>query len=162
MTKEEAIKDFVARELDSVPQEWVRIVMEHTGEFCPLPMWGTMWLVDGSWIGEGLMKGSRVMVSHKDEIDLDTIEDDSERERVAKALGDPKEYLEDYIDEEMAGAHCVLDKNGDPINLFIYEVADEYVIGVNGAGWNFYDGVWDRLYDLMGLQWHDREEVKAV
>jgi hypothetical protein len=30
-------------------------------------------------------------------------------------------------------------------------IADEYVIGINGAGWNFYDGVWGRLYDVCGI-----------
>jgi hypothetical protein len=34
---------------------------------------------------------------------------------------------------------------------------DEYIIGVNGAGWNFYDGVWDRLYDVAGLHWHSEK-----
>ena len=37
----------------------------------------------------------------------------------------------------------------------IYEVAGEYVVGVHGAGWNFYDGVWDRLYDVCGIRWHE-------
>lgn len=45
--------------------------------------------------------------------------------------------LERYIDEEMAGARCILDKDGDPTAAYIYDVAGDYVIGVHGAGWNF-------------------------
>ena len=63
--------------------------------------------------------------------------------------------LEQYIDEEMSGARCILNENGYTTAAYIYIVADEYVIGINGAGWNFYDGVWDRLYDVCGIRWHD-------
>lgn len=157
-TKAEAVKEFVQRDLNGVPQEWVRIVSENWGDHANLPMWGTMWIVD-SWIGEKLMKQSRVMAYSADEIDLDAIEDEKERKRVAKAIkaGD---YLEEYIDEEMGNEHCVLSKDGNTTALFVYEIGDEYVIGVHGAGWDFYHGVWDMLYDLMGLRWHDEVEAK--
>lgn len=157
MTKEEAVKEFVNRDLNAVPQEWVRIISEQSGDPAHLPMWGTMWIVD-SHIGERLMEHSRVMVESAAEIDLEAIDDVAERKRVAKAIkNEDYQVTENYVDEEMAYEHCVLDKNGDTTALFVYEVADEYVIGVNGAGWDFYDGVWDKLYDLLGLQWHTVE-----
>lgn len=162
MTKAEAVKEFVKCELNAVPQEWVRIVAEEKGDFYDaLPMWGTMWIVD-PWIGEKLMDHSRVMVGSISEIELDDIEDPAERKRVKKAIKEEDwSVLEDYIDEDMQHQRCVLDKDGRATALFVYEVADEYVIGVNGAGWDFYDGVWDRLYDLMGMQWHDAEGQKV-
>ena len=43
-TKQDAIREWVAREFNAVPQEWVRIAMEHFGYWEPLPMWGTMWM----------------------------------------------------------------------------------------------------------------------
>lgn len=161
-TKDEAVREFVARDLNAVPQEWVKIVTEHHGDYPTLPMWGTMWIVD-NFIGEDLVKHSRRMVGDKDEIDLDDIEDEDERARVEKAIKelDAEEVdwsgaalLENYIDEEMQGALCVLDKDGNTTALYVYDVGGEYVIGVNGAGWNFYHGVWDMLYDLLGFQWH--------
>lgn len=158
MNKQEAVEQFVTRDLNSVPQEWVQIVAEHEGEYPALPMWGTMWLVDENFIGEKLMEHSRVMVASASEIDLEDIEDEKERKTVTTAI--KKEdwtVLEEYIDEEMSGARCVLDKDGNTTALFVYEIADEYVIGVNGAGWNFYDGAWDKLYDLLELQWHEVE-----
>ena len=32
------------------------------------------------------------------------------------------------------------------------------LLGVDGAGYDFYEAHWAKLYDLRGLQWHDREE----
>jgi hypothetical protein len=63
--------------------------------------------------------------------------------------------LERYIDEEMSGARCILDEDGRPTAAYIYLIAGEYVIGINGAGWNFYDGVWDKLYDVCDIRWHE-------
>lgn len=121
------VEEFVQKELKSIPTEWVRIVAESVGEFPNLPMWGTMWFIDSTW-GERIMKGSALLQ-----------DDDSERE---------------HFDEEMAGAHCILDERGSETAMFIYEVNGQYLIGVHGAGWNFYQGAWDVLYDLLGLQWH--------
>lgn len=158
MNKKEAIEAMVKRDLNAVPQEWVQVVAEHNGEYPSLPMWGTMWFVD-NYTGEKLVENSRVMVSSAEEIDLDGIEDKKERKRVEEAINTADySVTEEYVDEEMAGERNVLDKDGNTTALFIYEVGDEYVIGVNGAGWNFYDGVWDRLYDLLGYQWHSEEK----
>ena len=55
----------------------------------------------------------------------------------------------------MSGAHRILDKDGNATAAYIYGIADDYVIGINGAGWNFYDGVWDKLYDVCGIRWHE-------
>ena len=63
--------------------------------------------------------------------------------------------MSDYINEEMAGARCILDEDGKPTAAYIYDIAGDYIIGVHGAGWNFYDGVWDKLYDVCGIRWHD-------
>jgi hypothetical protein len=46
--------------------------------------------------------------------------------------------------------HC---RHATPV--YIYDVAGEYVVGIHAAGWNFYDGVWDRLYDVCGIRWHE-------
>jgi len=155
MTKQEAIKLFVDRELNAIPQEWVKIVMEHEGQYDALPMWGWMWMVDRDFIGERLMDRSRLMVSSMEEIDLNAL-DGTEKEMVEKAIAEDV-FLEDYVDEEMAGAHCVLDKDGNTTALYVYDIGGYYLIGVNGAGWDFYDGVWNKLYDLLGLKWHDEQ-----
>jgi hypothetical protein len=160
MTKEEAIKEFVSRDLNAVPQEWVRIVAESKQEYPALPMWGTMWIVDENFIGEKLIAHSRVMVSDVTELDVNDMNEKAKEAYHKACYGEEYDYaaFEEYIDEEMAGERCVLDKDGKTTALFVYEIGDEYVIGVNGAGWDFYHGVWDKLYDLLDLHWHDQEE----
>lgn len=34
---------------------------------------------------------------------------------------------------------------------------DDIYLGINGAGYDFYEAHWNRLYDIMGLKWHDEE-----
>jgi len=132
MTKQEAIERFV-KELSPIPQEWVKIVADaKDANIYAWPMWGTMWFVD-QILGEKLMKHAQSTYA--------TIEEAKE----AGVSGDPEEYVND----EMAGAY-----NIKGTAAYIYEIDGEYLIGVHGAGWDFYDGVWDVLYDLCGYEWH--------
>jgi hypothetical protein len=161
MTKQEAISKWVD-EMSAVPDDWIRAVAEVLdGATFTTPMWGTMFLVN-EFDGEKFWDNSRVMVSEKEEIDLDQIEEkegEQRRKEVEKAIeADDWSVFEEYLDEEMAYERNVLDKDGRPTAAYIYEVAGVYVIGVNGAGWDFYDGVWDRLYDATGLHWHSEEK----
>ena len=161
MNKKEAIENWVSQEVSSIPQEWVKIIAEHIDhEYPSLPMWGTMFIVS-EFDGEKFMKNSRRMVYDKDDIDLDEIEEKEGKERrkvIEKAI-EEEDYskYEEYIDEEMDRAQCILDKDGNTTAAYIYEVDGRYIVGINGAGWNFYDGVWDRLYDVADLHWHTEE-----
>ena len=161
--KQDAIREWVAREFSAIPQEWVRIAVEHFGYADPLPMWGTMWIVNAH-LGEKFMQHSRVMAGDASDIDIESIDDGKERDNVQNAITGLKEenidwagcaILDDYINEEMAGARCILDQHGNTTAAYIYDIAGDYVIGVHGAGWNFYDGVWDTLYDVCGIRWHE-------
>jgi hypothetical protein len=140
-TKQAVIREWVAREFNAVPQEWVRIAMEHFGYWEPLPMWGTMWIVDAH-LGEKFMQHSRVMAGDASEINIERIEDEQKRDEVKNAITALKEenidwagcaILEDYINEEMSGVHRILDKDGNATAAYIYDIADDYVVGVNGA-----------------------------
>jgi hypothetical protein len=159
MNKAEAVQKWVDG-FNNIPQEWVKIVAESDSEYPTLPMWGTMFIVE-RFDGEKMLENSRRMVYDKEQIDLDEIEEkegEKRRQEVEKAIEDDAwDVLEDYIDEEMEGANCVL-KDGSPTSIFIYEIMDEYVIGVNGAGFNFFDSVWPSLYDACGLHWHTDED----
>ena len=59
-SKKDAIVEWVAREFNAIPQEWVHIILEHEHQCEPLPMWGWMWRVD-DFIGCKLWGNSRVM-----------------------------------------------------------------------------------------------------
>lgn len=44
----------------------------------------------------------------------------------------------------------------------IYESEDYgYIFGIDGAGYDFYESHWIPLYKARGLEWHDKEDVKA-
>ena len=158
--KDEAVREWVAREFNAISQEWVRIAMEHFGYAEPLPMWGWMWIVD-EYIGRKLWDNSRIMCADVDELRASLADNPNaygahERAELEKAIAaEDWSMLEQYIDEEMAGARCILDEHGNTTATYIYDIADDYVVGVHGAGWNFYDGVWDTLYDVCGIHWHE-------
>ena len=57
-------------------------------------------------------------------------------------------------DDEMYGSQEV--KN---TGIYAFKVADELVLGINGAGYDFFDAHWIPLYEALGLQWHDKEET---
>ncbi len=130
--KEECIKLWVERNFSGVPTEWVQAVAEKKGlDIYAWPMWGTMWLVD-DYIGEKLMEAS-VMMTTSDECE-----------------NHDKDTNCDTCDtEEMAGAY-----NIKGTSAYIYDIDGQYVVGIHGAGWNFYQGVWDALYDICGTEWH--------
>lgn len=132
MTKREAIIEFAQRRFDPIPTEWVRIIADRVGEYPRLPMWGTMWQIENYW-GEKLIAKAHIM-------DAYTNEDD---------------------DEEMTGEHNVRDIHDQATAVYVYEIDGRHLIGVHGAGWDFYDGVWDMLYDLYGMNWHEEETAYA-
>lgn len=153
MTKDQAVKQMV-KEFQAIPQDWVRIIMEHHNEYHALPMWDTMFIVD-DWFGRTLMSKCRRMVGSKDEVNPLEGETEEEQKRIQDAIDDDDDsVLQEYIDEEMGGELCLLDSSGSPTAVFVYEVDGQVLVGINGAGWNFYDGAWDKVYDALELKWH--------
>lgn len=45
------------------------------------------------------------------------------------------------------------------LELFVFE-SEDYgcLLGIDGAGYDFYDAFWVPLYTMRGLQWHELEE----
>lgn len=128
MTKQEAVRAFVDRDLHPVPLDWVQTIAEAKHEeIYAWPMWGTMWFCDMPWVKHHTKPMTK------------------------------ENFNEDYFDEEMEGADVVVDKDGSPTNIYVYEIDGHTLIGVNGAGYDFYDGVWDKLYDILGLERHEKE-----
>ena len=139
MSKKEAVRRMID-EFSAIPTEWVKIIAEHEGNYPNLPMWRTMWIVD-DMIGQRLMQNAaevRPCAEHTDDYDADCEECAS-------------------YNEELEGAYRIAGTAA-----YLYEVDDQYVLGVHGAGWDFFEGVWEPLYDLLGLQWHDEERIPTV
>lgn len=162
MEKKEAVKEWVDRTFSGIPTEWVQTLVEHKGlDVYAWPMWGTMWIME--YHGEELYENARTMLHGAEELEEEVARGDKsdyteeEREKLTKAIkeGDWM-VLGEYINEEMAGERCVLDKDGETTAAYIYEIEGKYVLGIHGAGWNFYDGVWDKIYDALGIKWHER------
>ena len=155
MNKKEAIEKMV-QTFSSISQDQFKTLQGDN--FQPLPMWGTMWRMD--YFGEDLYNNARVMQEEIDEVLENEDFDEKVLKKIKKAQASKDDneiyvLLDNYIDESMGGARCILDKEGNTTAMYIYELDGEYWLGVNGAGWDFYVGVWDKLYNITGLKWHD-------
>jgi hypothetical protein len=117
----------MVEQFQAIPRSWAETICEKLEEYHTLPMWGTMFIVD-DWYGERLMQNSTIQ--------LESGEDGYNEE----------------MDSEMIGEHRINDTNA-----YIYEIDEQYVIGIHGAGWDFYDGIWDTIYEIMELEWHEHE-----
>lgn len=42
--------------------------------------------------------------------------------------------------------------------IYEYEPTGDIIIGIDGAGYDFYEAHWIPLYKARGLKWHDEEE----
>ncbi len=73
---------------------------------------------------------------------------------VSDGLGKQLEGLSLVVswNEEMKGEMRVADTA-----MFLYYIDNRYVVGIHGAGWDFFDGVWDVVYDALGMRWHDED-----
>lgn len=169
MTKAEAVKLFVERELQNVPQEWAQCVAEHEdGEPQSFGMWGTVFIVS-DFVGDRCADIAEEVYHSAEEapeevlqdyimahIDGDMTEEDTDalynsfdavQERWPELVA---QFEEERCDNEMAGAYRVVGP------VYLHDVAGTRVLSVNAAGFSFFDedmGVWPRLYEALGLNW---------
>ena len=152
MTKEKAI-EIMVNGFQAVPREWVQIIKEGDHNYQPLGMWGTCFIIS-SWQYSSLETHRMYMDVEDLRNNLNSLQD-KEKEKLELAIKDEEyEILENYIDEEMAGAYNVVDREGRSTAMYICDLGGKNVLSINGAGCDFYDGVWDVLYVLIGLLWH--------
>jgi len=125
-------RDAVKRMVDSmsyIPYGWLEHIKEGLAEYFPDPMWGTIWLAgDNKGCFEEIMK----------EYDLDNEEklDEDEGEECAELI--------------CGGWHELGDSG-----VFVRELDEELLVGINGAGYNFYQAHWEKLYEAVGFLWHE-------
>jgi hypothetical protein len=74
------------------------------------------------------------------------IVNDSVDKRRIKALLKPVEDEED----ELYGSQEVGDTG-----ISAFEIDGELVLGINGAGYDFYEQHWTPLYNALGYEWHE-------
>ncbi len=44
------------------------------------------------------------------------------------------------------------------LGIYSFMIDGEIVLGINGAGYDFWESHWTPLYDALGYNWHDKEE----
>lgn len=158
--------------------------------FLPMPMWGTCFLVtdsvDQRRIREMLVSFEPTTVEEAQEmvsdyglgVDLGDFVDtwDNEDGETDSAL-DEDLYIEAVIDAWREGdfeveilASAGWQKVGETGLLALDLDGDELILGINGAGFSFYGnvetgdrtGIWARLYDALGYEWHHGTFREAV
>jgi len=76
------------------------------------------------------------------------IVNDSFDEKQMKALLKPIEAEED----ELYGTQEIGDTG-----ISAFDIDGEFVLGIHGAGYDFYEHHWIPLYDALGYTWHETE-----
>ncbi|MCA9129705.1 MAG: hypothetical protein KDB22_21615 [Planctomycetales bacterium] len=72
------------------------------------------------------------------------------QERIRKLLA--SYHFGDDVDRQ-----CLVDAGWQvicPTDLFVYELDDHLLIGVDGIGYDFFETHWRQLYEALGLMWH--------
>jgi hypothetical protein len=41
--------------------------------------------------------------------------------------------------------------------IFAFDIDGEFVLGINGAGYDFYEHHWIPLYEALGYSWHESD-----
>lgn len=59
-----------------------------------------------------------------------------------------------YDDEDAPEEVWGLQEVGET-GIFAWEVDGELLLGINGAGYDFYEAHWTPLYEALGYKWHE-------
>ena len=171
-----AIKDAARRLVNGfscVPYDWARVIAEHIDgdEAVALPMWGTLFKVEDSCDERKIRDMMRpIGVSTEDDIDdirefveerglgID-VEDYSDGDEDEPAYDiDELVYAvmdawRDSYDEDCAFADSGWQEVGDT-GILAREFDGHLLLGINGAGYDFYERHWMTLYRALGYEWH--------
>jgi hypothetical protein len=164
---------------DNIPQDWAALVAQHKDgdEAVAMPMWGTLFRVSNMDRGniEKLLRDPvptdiHELIEFMDDhgIDADSLYVSNAMELIALAASDPDEIDDDdvsalrdaVIDEwrESMDEDAFLADSGwrdvGSTGIIAREFDGELLLGINGAGYSFYDSNWRRLYEELGYQWH--------
>lgn len=165
-------------EFNAIPQAIVEKLMkadyDEVNEITPPSRGDHVYILDEEHNGEyGMIVGTRYddeddlyevhLDGAKDDDNLILAEDEFEVERdgglpmwgTMWAFGDG---CDNYWLQEEDGLQKMAD-----CGFRIYEQEDyEYIFGIDGAGYDFYEAHWIPLYKARGLMWHDKDgEVEA-
>jgi len=173
---ESAVRRFVDG-FNNIPIEWLSLVAEHIDkeECYAMPMWGTAFMphnMDAHNIAkllrDPLPEDIVGLIEFIEDKGLDVEEIENAVKLIALAASDPDEIDEsevedlrnavrdawrDSSDEEAYLADAGWQDVGGT-GFIAREFDGRLVLGVNGAGYDFYESHWRRLYEELGYSWH--------
>lgn len=174
LTAREAAEEWV-RQFNAIPQGVVEKLMQldcdAVHEITPPSKYDRVYIVSGEHRSE---EGEILRVSDDDD-EVYVVELDGSREEAEINQDDFEvqrdgslpmwgtmwtfgESIDNWWLEEDAGLQAMAD-----CGFRIYESEDfEYIFGIDGAGYNFYEAHWVPLYRARGLQWHDPTTEEKV
>lgn len=178
--KERAVRSLVSQ-FDNIPADWAALVAEHKdGDECGvMPMWGTLFKVSSmdrsnieKLLRDPIPDDIHGLIEFMEDKDIDPENIDNAMRLIALAAEDPDEIDEADIRELQYAIQEEWSENGDEdywlascgwqdvggTGIIAREFDGELLLGINGAGYSFFDSHWQRLYDELGYTWHERGE----
>lgn len=168
MEKKEAVRQFVET-MDFVPTSVFAKIWYHDGsvtEITPPRMNDIVDVVDGEYAGK---EGEIVKTDYDDDPELYLVKLNNDPDiKIIEQMSLVPQYddmfpmcgtmfVPENIDQEWIRRN--LQKVAD-LGFRIYD-SDDFglALGIDGAGYDFYEAFWTPLYDLRGLKWHETLKV---
>lgn len=171
--KKDAIQQFINREFDAIPQEMVLTYLKANDIYpCDINI-TEITKYDPVYCDDG-KEGEVVAIKGMDD----------ERTVDVRIFGEDEDKIVNYPINEVSrrepegeyglpmwGTMWLLEANywSDHVQelsdsgFTVYELEDlgQLVVGIDGAGYDFYEAHWNKLYDKMGYTWHEGLDYEA-
>ncbi len=175
--KERAVRSLVSQ-FDNIPQSWAALVSQHMegeDECYAFPMWGTLFRVSAmdrsnieKLLSDPLPTDIQGLIEFMEDQSIDPEEIDNAMRLIALAAEDPDEIDEDEVSTLRTEIYERWTESGDEdaylcmagwevvgsTGIWAREFDGHLLLGINGAGYDFYSSHWVRLYDELGYSWH--------
>jgi len=171
-----AVRSLVSQ-FDNIPADWAALVAEHKDkdECVALPMWGTLFKVTSmdrsnieKLLRDPIPEDIHELIEFAEDKGIDLEEIDNAMRLVALAASDPDEIDEDEVANLRHDIQDRWGEDGDEdywlassgwqdvggTGIIAREFDGELLLGINGAGYDFYESHWRRLYEELGYRWH--------
>lgn len=156
-----------------IPYGWAKLIAQHIDddECVALPMWGTLFKVEDGCDNRSIKK-MLVAIGVSTDDDISDIREFIEEKGIDVTLddyllGEPEdedydlEKVVDAVNEEWRESYdedCALADSGweavGTTGLIAREFDGHLLLGVNGAGYDFFESHWIPLYKALGYSWH--------
>lgn len=155
-TKKEAAQRMINTEMNAIPLSLIEKAYPHIDGFdniTPIKA-GEYVIYDGEEYEVELNDGEHIYFSCLEEWYVEAWEVEKEEPVLFPMWGTVWQttgLLSDWVGDNLQTvANCGFE-------IYEAEDIDGYILGINGAGYDFYEKHWIPLYEAQGLKWHDEE-----